>query len=250
MADSPKGAQMFLLSLDESDESIWIIHTIKKQKPTCNYVIITLTSQGYGVVNDPFENAPFFTAVDFICGNFRILGLQAWNHHLLSVFARQGNINQLVWCYIWNVSCFFQKVFRASAPNRAHSFTPLLRAPHEAFHMVQDLLTDSPVSQIPCSDPSWDEGFQHFPQAITSFRAPCAQVSGIRPRPTPPQPHELRSIDHVCKYQECKHHPTPPQRIPWSSINLLCIKFKWKLHPMSRKNKSAGVANGAVGINK
>ena len=60
MADSPNSAHMFLLSLDESDESICIIHTIKKQKPTCNYVIIKLTSQGYGVVSDPFENAPFF----------------------------------------------------------------------------------------------------------------------------------------------------------------------------------------------
>ena len=40
-------------------------------------------------------------------------------------------------------------------------------------------------------------------------------------------------------------HPTPVQRRRWRSIN-----FKCNLHPMSRNTKTAGVANGAVGIYK
>ena len=56
--------------------------------------------------------------------------------------------------------CFFSRRFSGQCTQPSPQFHSTVVAPYEAFHMAQDLLTDSPVSQIPCSDPSWDKGFQ------------------------------------------------------------------------------------------
>ena len=48
---------------------------------------------------------------------------------------------------------------------------------------------------------------------------------------TPPQSHDLRSTDHVCKFKERYHpHPTPPQSHDLRSTDHVC-KFKERYHP-------------------
>ena len=159
----------------------------KNQQPTCNYAIITLASQGYGVVSDPFENAPFFHGRRLDLWEFPHIWASGLKPPSSFSICKAGqHKSTCLMLYLQFFSCFFSRSFSGQCTQPSPQFHSTVAAPHEALHMVQDLLTDSPVSQIPCSDPSWDKGFQQFPQPITSFRAPCAQIRN--PTPTHPTP--------------------------------------------------------------
>ena len=51
-----------------------------------------------------------------------------------------------------------------------------------------------------------------------------------RQHPTPP--HDLRSIDHVCKWKE-RHHPTPPQPHVWRTART-CAPTRAVFDPVAK----------------
>jgi len=57
----------------------------------------------------------------------------------------------------------------------------------------------------------------------------CASARNvIIPTPTPPQSHDLRSTDHVCKFKE-RYHPSPPH--PPNNISRKESNYYLEIYP-------------------
>ena len=116
--------------------------------------------------------------------------------------------------FLWSFLFFLKEDFRASAPNRVHSFTPLLWLHMKLFTWRKACL------QIRLSLKSLvlirvgTKAFSNFHKPF-SFWAPCAQASGI-PAPNPMRCVASTMCASITNVNITPTHPNPMSCVAWT----------------------------------